>query len=150
MDCSPSGFSVQGILQARILEWVAVSSSRGIFLTQGSNPHLLVGRPILYHWATWEAPNNSTKYYSNQNPKSRRRLMVNQTLGSTPLVERIEFRSSLNWINVNLDKLQETEGQGSLACCSPWSRKKSQTRLSNSITITAELDWNPALPLIGL
>ena len=66
--------------------------------------------------------------------------MVNQTLGSTPLVERIEFRSSLNWINVNLDKLQETEGQGSLACCSPWSRKKSQTRLSNSITITAELD----------
>ena len=29
MDCSPPGFSVHGILQARILEWVAVSSSRG-------------------------------------------------------------------------------------------------------------------------
>ena len=29
MDCSPPGSSVQGILQARILEWVAVSSSRG-------------------------------------------------------------------------------------------------------------------------
>ena len=29
MDCSPSGSSVHGILQARILEWVAVSSSRG-------------------------------------------------------------------------------------------------------------------------
>ena len=29
MDCSPPGFSVYGILQARILEWVAVSSSRG-------------------------------------------------------------------------------------------------------------------------
>ena len=28
MDCSPSGFSVYGILQARILEWVAISSSR--------------------------------------------------------------------------------------------------------------------------
>ena len=28
MDCSPPGFSVQGILQARILEWVAVPSSR--------------------------------------------------------------------------------------------------------------------------
>ena len=27
--CSPPGFSVHGILQARILEWVAVSSSRG-------------------------------------------------------------------------------------------------------------------------
>ena len=29
MDCSPSGSSVHGILQARILEWVAMPSSRG-------------------------------------------------------------------------------------------------------------------------
>ena len=29
MDCSPLGFSVRGILQARILEWVAISSFRG-------------------------------------------------------------------------------------------------------------------------
>ena len=29
MDCSPSGSSVHGILQARILEWVAISFSRG-------------------------------------------------------------------------------------------------------------------------
>ena len=29
MDCSPPGSSVPGILQARILEWVAISSSRG-------------------------------------------------------------------------------------------------------------------------
>ena len=29
MDCSPSGSSVHGVLQARILEWVAISSSRG-------------------------------------------------------------------------------------------------------------------------
>ena len=28
MDCSPPGSSVHGILQARILEWVAFSSSR--------------------------------------------------------------------------------------------------------------------------
>ena len=27
--CSPPGFSVLGILQARILEWVAISYSRG-------------------------------------------------------------------------------------------------------------------------
>ena len=31
-------------------------SSPGIFMTQGSNSHLLLGRQILYHWATWEAP----------------------------------------------------------------------------------------------
>ena len=29
MDCIPSGSSVYGILQARILEWVAISFSRG-------------------------------------------------------------------------------------------------------------------------
>ena len=29
MDCSPSGFSVHGILQARTLEWIAISYSRG-------------------------------------------------------------------------------------------------------------------------
>ena len=29
MDCSSPGFSVHGIAQARILEWVAISSSRG-------------------------------------------------------------------------------------------------------------------------
>ena len=27
MDCSPPGFSVHGILQARTLEWVAISFS---------------------------------------------------------------------------------------------------------------------------
>ena len=29
MDCSPPGPSVQGISQARILEWVAISYARG-------------------------------------------------------------------------------------------------------------------------
>ena len=28
-DCSPPGSSVHGILQARVLEWVAISVSRG-------------------------------------------------------------------------------------------------------------------------
>ena len=40
MDCSPRGSSVHGILQARILEWVTMPSSRG-FVTQGQNPYLM-------------------------------------------------------------------------------------------------------------
>ena len=47
-DCSPPGSSVYEILQARILEWVAVPFSRGIFLCQGLNPGLLHCRQILY------------------------------------------------------------------------------------------------------
>ena len=31
MGCSPPGSSVRGILQARVLEWVAMTSSRGSF-----------------------------------------------------------------------------------------------------------------------
>ena len=49
MDCSLPGSSVHRIFQARLLEWVAISSSRGIFLTQGSNPDLQHYRQILYH-----------------------------------------------------------------------------------------------------
>ena len=47
-DCSPPGSSVLGILQARILEWVAIALFQGIFLTQGLNLCLLHHRWILY------------------------------------------------------------------------------------------------------
>ena len=40
MDCSPPASSVHGILQARILEWAAISSSGGL-PTQGSKTCLL-------------------------------------------------------------------------------------------------------------
>ena len=36
MDCSPTGSSIHEILQARILEWVAISPLQRNFLTQGS------------------------------------------------------------------------------------------------------------------
>ena len=42
MDCSPPGSSVHGILQARILEWVAMPSSRG-----SSQPGIEPGSPAL-------------------------------------------------------------------------------------------------------
>ena len=52
MDCSPSSSSVHGILQARVLEWVTVPSSRGIFSTQGWNGFSCVsciGKRVFYH-----------------------------------------------------------------------------------------------------
>ena len=62
MDCSPPGSSVHSILQAKILGWVAMPSSRGmgchfllqgIFPTQGRTCISCFGRRILHHWATW-------------------------------------------------------------------------------------------------
>ena len=52
MDYSPPGFSLHRILQARILEWVTIPFSRGIFPTQGSNPHLY----RLLHWLAGSLP----------------------------------------------------------------------------------------------
>ena len=49
MDCSPPGSSIYGVLQARILEWVAIPFSRGFLLTQGLNPSLPHCQQILYH-----------------------------------------------------------------------------------------------------
>ena len=48
VDGNLLGFSIHGILQARILEWIAISFSRGIFLTQELNPGLLHCRQIVY------------------------------------------------------------------------------------------------------
>ena len=57
VDCSPPGFSVHGILQARTLEWekkknTGVDSQapfQGIFPTQALNPGLLHCRQYFYH-----------------------------------------------------------------------------------------------------
>ena len=49
------GSSVQEICQARILEWVAISFSRGSSGLKDWTFSSCVGRCILYHWTTWEA-----------------------------------------------------------------------------------------------
>ena len=59
MDCSLTGSSVHGISQAKILEWVAISSSRGS--SQQRDRTCIsciscIGRQILYCCTTWEPP----------------------------------------------------------------------------------------------
>ena len=68
MDCSSSGSSVHEILQARILEWVAMLYLQGIFLTQGSNPGLLHFRQILYCLSHHRSPPGSGLRGSPSNP----------------------------------------------------------------------------------
>ena len=58
MDYSPPGSSVHGISQERILDWVAISFSRGSSRPRDQT-HVscisCIGGQILYHCATWEA-----------------------------------------------------------------------------------------------
>ena len=55
MDCSSPGSSVHGILQVRILGWVAVPFSGGSSQPRDQTWVSCIDRQILYHWATWEA-----------------------------------------------------------------------------------------------
>ena len=56
MDCSPPASSVHGIFQARILEWVAISFSRGSSPPRNWTCFSCIGRKVFYHWATKGSP----------------------------------------------------------------------------------------------
>ena len=56
MDCSRPGSSIHGLLQARILDWVVMPSSRGSSLPGDQTCISSIGRWFLYHWGTWKAP----------------------------------------------------------------------------------------------
>ena len=59
MDCSPPGYSVHGISQAKILEWVAISFSRGSSQSRGGT------------WVSWIASRVFAKGATSKAPKSK-------------------------------------------------------------------------------
>ena len=65
---SPPGSSVHGISQASTLEWVIISFSRGWSLPRDQTCVFCIGRWILYHWATWEAPAEMLLFYKRSLP----------------------------------------------------------------------------------
>ena len=54
-DWSPPGSSVHGILQARTLEWVAISFSRGSSRPRDWTQVSCITGRLFAFWATWEA-----------------------------------------------------------------------------------------------
>ena len=81
MDCSLPASSVHGISQARILEWVAISFSRGSSRPRDRTHVSCIDRLVLYHWAMGEA---HLFVYSIPKPrfivdlqKSRPKVLVN-------------------------------------------------------------------------
>ena len=55
MDYSPPGSSVHGVFQARMLEWVAISSFKVSSRPRDQTSISCSGRQMFYHWATREA-----------------------------------------------------------------------------------------------
>ena len=56
MDCTPPAFSVHGIIQARILEWVAISSYRESCQPREQTQFSCIAGKFFTIWATGEAP----------------------------------------------------------------------------------------------
>ena len=66
IDCSLLGSSVHGILQARILEWIAMPSSRGSFWPRDQTHVSYVycaGRRVPYHWHHLGSPWVENKFW---------------------------------------------------------------------------------------
>ena len=55
LDCSPPGFSVHGMLQTRILEWVAISFSRGSYRPRDRSQVSCTAGRFFTNWATRKA-----------------------------------------------------------------------------------------------
>ena len=100
MDYSPPGSSVQWISQARILKRVAISFSRGIFPTQGSNLHLL-------HWQVGYLPLVPPWKPANA-----------EDMSSTSGLERFPWRRK--WQPTPVFLPRTSHGQRSLVGYSPW------------------------------
>ena len=65
MDSSPPGSFGYGIVQARILKWVAIPSPGDLLLTQGSNPRLLHLLPWQVDSSPLAPPGNPCFIYSS-------------------------------------------------------------------------------------
>ena len=66
IDCSPPGSSVHGILQARILEWVAISFCRGSSLPRNWAQVSCIAGRFFTIWATREAHRQVTRHKRGQ------------------------------------------------------------------------------------
>ena len=64
IGCTPPGSPIHGISEAKILEQIAISFSRGSSppRIRSSSCIFCIGRRILYHYVTWEALNDYVKW----------------------------------------------------------------------------------------
>ena len=97
MDCSLPGSSVPGIFQARILEWVAIFSLQGTFLTGGSNPWLLY----------WQADSLPLSHLGN--------LFILSLSPLNSLPKKWVSGFVLDWVNLGI-RSNSVQGPGTKQC----------------------------------
>ena len=112
MDCSLLGSIVCAVSQLRILEWVAISSSRGsasprnrTWVSQVS----CIGKWILYHWATWGAQNSAAAAAAAAKSLQSCPTLCNPIGGSPPgsTVPGILQARTLEWVAISFSNAWE-------------------------------------------
>ena len=113
MNCSPPGSSVHGIFQTRILEWVAMSSSR-----KSSQPRnwswvseveaLTLRPPDAKSWVIGIDPDAGKDW-----GQEKKGTTEDEMVGWHHRLNGHEFEQTPG----------DGEGQGSLVCCSPWGHR---------------------------
>ena len=145
MDCSPPGFSVRGISQARILEWVATLSPRGSPLPRDQT-HIsyvsCIGNFFTTR-ATWDALTRKQDLPNTrgfpEGSDSKESACSAGDLGSIPGSGRSPGRGHGNPLQYSC--LEYPHGQRSLAGYSPWDHKEwdMTERLTLSLSNTSLL-----------
>ena len=101
MDCSLPGFSVHGIFQARVLEWVAISfSRRSAWPRDQTQVSRTAGRHFTL-WATREAPYNYNHQAKNKwSPTDPRQLPLRTAAVTAEIMLFFSASASLKTIRL--------------------------------------------------
>ena len=103
MDSSPPGSSVHEILQARVLEWVAISFSRGSSRPRDLTRVSFIGRRILSRRATWEAPGWAYPVLLSTRTLASWGLLVLDKWGGAASQPQLATDTLLLWVPHNTD-----------------------------------------------
>ena len=132
MDCSPPGTSVHGVFQARILEWVAIPFSR-----DSPEPGIELRSPALQANSSHsEPPGKLTPHKDVQSLPilSPRLYLPSHLLSSPQYLGFSKLARTMRWLDgitssmdMSSSKLWVGDGQGGLACCSPWGHRELDT-----------------------
>ena len=138
MDCSPPGFSVHGILQARILEWVATPSSRDGTAAaaakslqscptlcdpiDGSPPGFTVPGILQARTLEWVAISFSSAWKWKGKVKSlfRALLLATPWTGAYQAPPSMGFSRQEYWSGVPLPSLRDGTPVSYVSCISRW------------------------------
>ena len=118
VDCSPSGSSVHGILQARILEWVAISFSNACMQAKSLQSCLTLCDPV-------DCSQPGSSVHGILQARILKRVAISSSRTSFSLFTFMHWRRT--WQPTPVFLPGESQGQRSLVGCCLWGHTESDT-----------------------